>query len=201
MSAVRRAAGGLGGFTLIELLVVIAIVAVLAAILFPVFGRAREKARQTRCLSNLKQIGAAMEMYTSDHDDMYPMAATVFPTGYPYWDDVLAPYLRNEQVLICPSQNRARDPLIQWSYAWNHDMDAWLPTFAVGNPSATIMVAEPIGWCCVVTYPGNTHPVAHRWQVEPRHNGGSNYLFCDGHLKWMTVDATLQPEFLWDLAP
>jgi prepilin-type N-terminal cleavage/methylation domain-containing protein len=61
------------GFTLIELLVVIAIIAILAAILFPVFARARENAKQTACLSNLKQIGTAISMYTQDYDDTYPI--------------------------------------------------------------------------------------------------------------------------------
>ena len=107
------------GFTLIELLVVIAIIAVLAVMLFPVFARARERARQTRCASNLRQVGLALEMYCADWDDVLPKSAFTFPTGYPYWADVLSPDMRNEAILVCPSQNRKADPSIQWSYSLN----------------------------------------------------------------------------------
>ena len=70
------------GFTLIELLVVIAIIAILAAILFPVFAQAREKARQTSCLSNLKQIGTAMQLYVDDNHERFPPAASGTDDGY-----------------------------------------------------------------------------------------------------------------------
>ena len=89
------------GFTLIELLVVIAIIAILAAILFPVFARAREKARQTSCLSNLKQIGLAVMMYAQDYDECYPEPYTPF-TNWPLWQDTIQPYMKNTQLLICP---------------------------------------------------------------------------------------------------
>src|SRR6056297_1773437 len=95
------------GFTLIELLVVIAIIAILAAILFPVFARAREKARQTSCLSNLKQIGLAEKMYESDYDEVtgsyssHPGAAA----DYSY-HDIFDPYLKNDQIKLCPSDDR-----------------------------------------------------------------------------------------------
>jgi prepilin-type N-terminal cleavage/methylation domain-containing protein/prepilin-type processing-associated H-X9-DG protein len=99
------------GFTLIELLVVIAIIAVLAAILFPVFAQAREKARQTSCLSNIKQQGAAVMMYAQDYDETivpwwtHPRA-NVIPKGweeYHYWYVNLLPYVKSREVFRCPS--------------------------------------------------------------------------------------------------
>lgn len=92
------------GFTLIELLVVIAIIAILAAILFPVFARAREKARQTSCLANQKQIGLAVLMYAQDYDERFPPAYTgsgdARVSGF---YDSVGPYTKNEQMYICPS--------------------------------------------------------------------------------------------------
>jgi len=109
------------GFTLIELLVVIAIIAILAAILFPVFAKAREKARQGSCLSNLKQLILGFEQYCSDYDETYPAIAfgagwpwTVWPapppgTGNDGWSRVfsvaVAPYIKNIQILECPSDS------------------------------------------------------------------------------------------------
>ncbi len=91
-------------FTLIELLVVIAIIAILAAILFPVFAQAREKARQTSCLSNLNQIGKALTMYQSDYDSMYP-PSQLPPSGpgIVSWPTMIQPYIKNDQVFVCPS--------------------------------------------------------------------------------------------------
>src|SRR5438094_5376899 len=92
------------GFTLIELLVVIAIIAVLAAILFPVFAQAREKARQTACLSNCKQIGTAVMMYAQDYDDHPPLWFYEVPkVGLVYWHYWLKPYVQNIQVFIYPT--------------------------------------------------------------------------------------------------
>src|SRR5262249_480354 len=90
------------GFTLIELLVVIAIIAILAAILFPVFARAREKARQITCVSNLKEIGAGMMLYAGDYDEQLCNSNT---GGTPSlrWRDLIDPYMKNGQVRGCPS--------------------------------------------------------------------------------------------------
>src|SRR5215216_6162625 len=97
------------GFTLIELLVVIAIIAVLAAILFPVFAQAREKARQTACLSNAKQIGTAVMLYAQDYDDHPPLWFWEVPkVGPVYWHYWLKPYVKNLQVFICPSAGGCR---------------------------------------------------------------------------------------------
>ncbi|MGB9607192.1 MAG: type II secretion system protein, partial [bacterium] len=95
------------GFTLIELLVVIAIIAILAAILFPVFSRAREQARKTACLSNLKQIGNALLMYTQDWDERLPVCSTWCawpdPNNNLQYYQRLQPYVKNWQIWACPS--------------------------------------------------------------------------------------------------
>src|SRR5438552_8343561 len=92
------------GFTLIELLVVIAIIAILAAILFPVFAQAREKARAVSCLSNIKQLGLAVNMYVQDYDETYPIAC---PNDWWYyiWGVNVQPYIKNVQVFKCPSDS------------------------------------------------------------------------------------------------
>jgi len=99
------------GFTLIELLVVIAIIAILAAILFPVFAQAREKARQTPCLSNQKQIGTALMMYAQDNDEYLPVRyGAIDPVdGHQIsWKDMLVPYIKNMGVYKCPSNPTAQ---------------------------------------------------------------------------------------------
>src|SRR3954469_24153437 len=91
------------GFTLIELLVVIAIIALLAAILFPVFGRARENARRSNCLSNLKQVGLGVMQYVQDHDEIYPLVGqgltvNAFTPGTKGWASSIQRYLKNRQI-------------------------------------------------------------------------------------------------------
>ena len=191
------------GFTLIELLVVIAVIAVLAAMLFPVFARAREKARQTKCLSNLRQIGLALDMYCADHDDTYPLPSHIAPAPY-FWEDALHPYLRNEQVLRCPSVDRRADPFIRWDYGWNRRLPGLLLAGSlmrdeIVNPSGTIIMADGGGTYVVVTNPSDPHPDAAHWQTDPRHNGGANFLFADGRVRWMKPEATEKPEFLWNI--
>jgi prepilin-type N-terminal cleavage/methylation domain-containing protein len=109
------------GFTLIELLVVIAIIAILAAILFPVFAKAREQARKTACLSNMKQIGTSLHMYAQDYDQTFPLRygsgnAVDFENGLQRnWKNMLNPYIKNRDVFKCPSNPTAR----KGDYVWN----------------------------------------------------------------------------------
>ena len=145
------------GFTLIELLVVIAIIAILAAILFPVFAQAREKARQSGCLSNLKQIGTGIMMYTQDYDEAYPCNwyGGLWPTtpdGKQYkWMDAIYPYVKNEQVFTCPSDGSNRKQYVYYQKLAKQSTDNWgsyctnvaywdpgpgTPASSEGNPSA-----------------------------------------------------------------
>jgi prepilin-type N-terminal cleavage/methylation domain-containing protein/prepilin-type processing-associated H-X9-DG protein len=95
------------GFTLIELLIVIAIIALLAAILFPVFSRARENARRASCQSNLKQIGMAFTQYSQDYDERIPYWSYTYLQGVStrtqYWDETIYPYVKSIEVFRCPS--------------------------------------------------------------------------------------------------
>lgn len=119
------------GFTLIELLVVIAIISILAAILFPVFARAREQARKAACQSNLKQIGLGIAMYVQDFDETFPMASmayTVPADTWPrrtnsgaaittaYWFTVISPYVKSTQLFVCPT---AGEIPFSGGYGWN----------------------------------------------------------------------------------
>jgi len=101
----RRSHSVSRGFTLIELLVVIAIIAILAAILFPVFARAREKARTASCQSNMKQVSLGIIMYMQDYDESFPLYAGDLPQN---WDRTCMPYIKNEQVFSCPSDTTTR---------------------------------------------------------------------------------------------
>ena len=126
------------GFTLIELLVVIAIIAILAAILFPVFAQAREKARQSSCLSNVKQLSTAFFLYADDYDECFPAYSAVLDHGtnwyqwvtspsygFSWWTPFVAlyPYFKNSGLLICPSQAKnpsAGSPSFR-AATWNYD--------------------------------------------------------------------------------
>src|SRR5688572_23149094 len=117
-----------GGFTLIELLVVIAIIALLAAILFPVFSRARENARRSSCASNMKQIGVALMQYAQDYDERMPnrrVGSAALPAGDDdlSWRTLIQPYTKSTQVVTCPSnphnKTATSDPEFPVSYACN----------------------------------------------------------------------------------
>lgn len=165
------------GFTLIELLVVIAIIAVLAGILMPVFASAREKGRQTACLSNLKQVGLSVQMYSEDYDETVPLTergGDIDDAHEYYWGDMVQPYAKNWQFLVCPS---AGSPLAfksgattysqQWSYNYgiNDITDssaACTPTGAPNGPDNPAcrhlgVAGQPVA---ALTYPASTIMVA-----------------------------------------
>lgn len=203
------------GFTLIELLVVIAIIAILAAILFPVFARAREKARQSSCTSNLKQIGLAMMSYVADYDGCYP-DSKVLPgwwsgPGY-YGADhitryanrlytdgtqttlggigaVLNPYIKNAQVFRCPSDLREDRWLSnneRTSYIWRHALDT--EASINGAPISDSAPKHPAQIAMFVEE-------AWHWGGEDKHcwSAGTeatrdiNACFMDGHVKVLKV--------------
>ena len=128
------------GFTLIELLVVIAIIAILAAILFPVFAQAREKARAASCMSNNKQISLAFSMYKQDYDETYPPAVQVDANNNTiWWEQVVAPYIKGGNVggiLTCPSAA---------SRAYAYSMNSWISgqsDASTTRPADTILSAD-----------------------------------------------------------
>jgi len=203
------------GFTLIELLVVIAIIAILAAILFPVFARARENARRASCQSNLKQIGLGVMQYTQDYDEKYPIVEFYprstpgkFATNYTLWAEVLDPYIKSTQIWYCPSNTDTNTPKAVADVAYSGAKMSYGAASDLGtgyafsmypgngpsnlaqfnNSAETIMIADR-----------KSKPAGYGYFVGPSTIGGSstygtesdihleggNYAFADGHVKWL----------------
>ena len=203
-------------FTLIELLVVIAIIAIIAAILFPVFGRARENARRSSCQSNLRQLVLGLKQYTQDNDQRLPPSGTTTPTG---WTIRLNPYIKNIQILQCPSEenkwtqsgfptatNAAALPVNDYWYNvaptyWSGSRvaRAKFPTmlimFGDGSSGGTYYytAGDPQS-----NYFTGTTPEQARLPVAQQHFEGSNYAFLDGHVKWIKGDTPTSSSQIWD---
>ncbi len=205
------------GFTLIELLVVIAIIAILAAILFPVFARAREKARQSSCLNNVKELALGVLMYAQDYDEKLPLSEMIQSASHPrpffggsstfhLWPDLVFPYVKNRQVFCCPSRADARYGL---AYGFNRYLgyynasDRFGPAYQgtklgiINYPAETLLLADadcnPECYSCYVwRIDGGCCP-HHAHFIPARHNGGANMGFADGHAKWHQVHIDPNP--------
>ncbi|MCS6949969.1 MAG: DUF1559 domain-containing protein [bacterium] len=201
------------GFTLIELLVVIAIIAILAAILFPVFAQARAKARQAACISNMKQFGLAMLMYVQDYDEMFPRGSW----GHRYWLFLINSYVAGRpadftkpagNIFVCPndpvlhyiSVSASRDitpePARSWGLTLGSDgRYAYWASYSINEhvPDEWPMLAA---WESPATsflfLEGNDSDIEGDEIYDPdrctefrySHNNGSNICFIDGHVKW-----------------
>jgi prepilin-type N-terminal cleavage/methylation domain-containing protein/prepilin-type processing-associated H-X9-DG protein len=238
--------GKCGAFTLIELLVVIAIIAILAAILFPVFAQAREKARQTACLSNTKQIGTAMMLYAQDNDEALPLS--VYWPGYAtekrWWLGQIQDYLKSDPVFVCPSAPDLTPPVAfsgtayaatALGYGLNSNVCPTNITGTIATSRSLAEIADSAGTALVLdaeeydgariagkndplTWGGyrQSPPKATGWswmppsnwtggnataynnaganrRPFPRHNGGMNVVYADGHAKWSRIDRFLGP--------
>jgi prepilin-type N-terminal cleavage/methylation domain-containing protein len=188
-------------FTLIELLVVVAIIAILAALLFPVFAKARERARRSQCAGNLRQIGAAMRLYIDDWDGRLPWAYEYYPVmltpTLPSLRTTLSQYVREDRIWTCPSDSgevylhngfgKRTPPFYSYGPSMSYDwpgrglgggikpMTGELES-GIRRPVATVIVVELRPW----------HG-EHDWAESVSANRGMyNVLCCDGHTQEMT---------------
>ena len=217
-------------FTLIELLVVISIIAILVALLLPVFLSARNAVRKSVCLSNMRQLGSAISMYSQDNDEMiaphhgnYKYLVNGQLRSAEWWYSI-APNLKNWKIYTCPSNltqrllvpDPAGGPPIRLTYAKRGCFDDVLPgegssvfwggsLAQVQEPTDTIELGEWAGW---VTGGDNIHRLCPHWHQGKRwvgyvtpvvHGTGSNYVFYDGHVRFVTYDHTIRPKNLWKL--
>jgi prepilin-type N-terminal cleavage/methylation domain-containing protein/prepilin-type processing-associated H-X9-DG protein len=169
-------------FTLIELLVVIAIIAILAAILFPVFAQAREKARQISCASNLRQLGLAINMYVQDYDEKFPFGGWMPPgeggggDGTNEWQNTVFPYVKNKQLYRCPSMSDLdEDPNDPTAWLWNRN---------------------PVGYMYNNRLAANRSPV----NLGAVSNPADCFLLVDGHSDWggrAGIDAFGRQDTVW----
>lgn len=190
------------GFTLIELLVVIAIIAILAAILFPVFARARENARRSSCQSNLKQIGLGLLQYKQDYDENFPVQDSGALTDDSVrWAYAIQPYIKSEQLFQCPSDTVSPPPgatlfdraktIGFTDYWYNGNLgDPLNPTndAQVAYPSNTVMNGDGTGATTMASYYALKMPGG----AAGRHLEGANYAFVDGHVKWYKANIVLE---------
>jgi len=205
-----------GGFTLIELLVVIAIISLLAAILFPVFARARENARKTSCMNNLKQIGIGITQYTQDYDELMPAVSLSSPN--PRWHENIQAYVKSAQIFKCPSNsskvfitgaptntylnhylgngNNNLGAAAGTGFNFRRPLDATLPD---GSAEATTSLSDiqAPAQCITVSENKGSRNTSNLYSISAaggmdftNHLGSTNFLFADGHVKALKPSAT-----------
>ena len=206
------------GFTLIELLVVIAIIAILAAILFPVFLSAQEKGRQTKCFNNMRQIGTGVLAYADDNNGAFPKNRFQQPPAKYTWKHAVRKYVRSMDVYICPSDIGYLKPLpgaspmdesgdFPRSYAYNGTIFNEASTKTVrtlsdiSHPTRLIYILESrrefpdLGaWCLEYASSGRYAEGLGQFQT---HGKRANWLFCDMHVASLTIPQTCVPRNLW----
>jgi prepilin-type N-terminal cleavage/methylation domain-containing protein/prepilin-type processing-associated H-X9-DG protein len=215
MTGPRRA------FTLIELLVVIAIIAILAAMLFPVFSQAREQARAISCLSNMRQLGTAVQLYVQDYDErmFFRTSGTNSnvtrtdarnSSNASKWWNLMMPYVKNNQLFQCPSDGTptlSPDPngkdVIPRSYIANTASED-LQLAQISDVVDTIVVTEKTdtiagatntsSWIGAFNGEMSNNPATNG--VAARHHNGMNCSFLDGHARWTTLDTVLASRWL-----
>ena len=197
-----RAARNGNGFTLIELLVVIAIIAILAALLLPSLRNAKEMAKQTSCMANLRQWGLVITMYTNESNDFFPGGDSTKGWGYPTWVSTLnnGNYVPSDSKLYdCPAHNEYQPNLMYISYGrnyfcgsswlsetWGHS--TWVRLSEVVTPSEKICLADNDNNATTTVLGGgfDIEPFpaydGWPWRLGRRHNGGANILWCEGHV-------------------
>jgi prepilin-type N-terminal cleavage/methylation domain-containing protein/prepilin-type processing-associated H-X9-DG protein len=201
------------GFTLIELLVVIAIIAILAAILFPVFARARAKAQQTTCLSNVKQLTLGVSMYCTDNDDNTPLNNTGCAVNPGLdWSTEIYPYVNNYGIYLCPADPKPNGAGSGTSggnpcgWAMSYEKSSYTMNFTGkgkgGSGNSSWGGGNQTIEC--ITYPAQRMIIAEyvnptgyglgyvgapneQTAIPTWHNGGANMGFMDGHAKWMSA--------------
>jgi prepilin-type processing-associated H-X9-DG protein len=205
---------------------VIAIIAILAAILFPVFARARENARKSSCMSNLKQIGLGLLQYTQDYDEQMVL---VYQNGTcsASWGELIQPYMKSKQVFKCPSNttatvvacstasarvftdyqaNGTRYGPIPTNNGFGYERPLDMASVADGTVRSTSLaqIVEPTRAIAVAEYKGTGNSAninstsSGNGNLDPtNHLGSSNYLFVDGHVKALKPTATIRSGNLW----
>lgn len=175
------------GFTLIELLVVIAIIAILAAILFPVFAAAREKARQTTCASNERQIGLALLQYVQDYDEVAPCGTSLnsWWTGIsaigPGWAGQLYPYIKSAGIFVCPSDTLASPTTLSYAGNWNV-FGTYFPNYPKGTPSTTSEWAAPSSTVAILEIANCDQTTAECYNNAAAGDGDADSPVCDGNI-------------------